>query len=202
MDSELPENWVPPNLEEVEEYAVVLALLDAHDINTMAHEDMVINQDKLTTFAKLACACWDRTGINKKCDILNAPAVYQDLVDNRNRGTKWLAQIGKALLSKRTLTPGATWKKMNEAPCVHKAKILTPAFKKELDAETKPVALAHLLRNFMLLIKNAVTMVIYITLLDAITRTAVLEDKFWCHVTATLVPVSYTHLTLPTIYSV
>jgi hypothetical protein len=152
MDSGLPENWVPPNPEEVEEYAVVLALLDAHGINTMAHVDMVINQDKLTTFAILACACWDRTGINKKCDIGNAPAVYQQLVVNRTRGAKWLVQIDKALARAGTLTVETTWTQMNQAPGVHNAKILTPTFKKQLHAETKPVAFAHLLRNFMMLI--------------------------------------------------
>ena len=151
MDSLLPHNWVPPDTEEVEEYACLLALLDEDDIKTMTHEDMVINQAKLATFAKLPGGCWNRTVRNTQ-DIRNAPAVYQQLVVNRTRGAKWLVQIEKALARAGTLTAETTWTQMNQATGVHNAKILTPTFKKQLHAETKPVAFAHLLRNFMMLI--------------------------------------------------
>jgi len=145
------DNWVDPDMQDVEDQASLLGLLDRDDINKMAHEDMVINQEKLETFGKLTCGCWNRTVRNTQ-DIRNAPAVYQQLVVNRTRGAKWLVQIEKALARAGTLTAETTWTQMNQAPGVHNAKILTPTFKKQLHAETKPVAFAHLLRNFMMLI--------------------------------------------------
>ena len=107
--SEVPKFWLPPDEEAVAEQQELLDLLDQSFVKS-TYEEKIIWQEKLTTYSKLANACWSGPR-----DTQHAPPVYATLVENRKLGQEWLMKIEKSLKGKAALTTETAWAKMGEA---------------------------------------------------------------------------------------